>query len=68
MSKDRGLDKEHVVCVCVYIYIYTHTHTLEYCSAIKEEQNNATCRNMDWFEIITPSEVSQRKINIIWDH
>ena len=45
------MDKEDVVYIYVYIHthahIYTHTHTMEYYSAIKKEQNNAICNNMD---------------------
>ena len=37
MSINRGTDKEDVV----------HIYTMEYYSAIKEEQNNAICSNMD---------------------
>ena len=38
------------VCVCVFIYIYIYiyvTHTMEYYSAIKKEQNNVICSDMD---------------------
>ena len=46
MSVDRGINKEDVV----YTHTHTHTHThtkMEYYSAIKKEQNNAICGNMD---------------------
>ena len=41
---------------------------MEYYSAIKKEQNNAICSDMMDLEIITVSEVNQRKTNIIWYH
>ena len=31
---------------CVHVYVYIHTYTMEYYSAIKKEQNNASCNNM----------------------
>ena len=37
MSINRGMNKEDVV----------HIYTMEYYSAIKKEQNNAICSNMD---------------------
>ena len=54
------MDKKDVV----YIYIYT----MEYYSAIKE--NGTMVFTAVWvdLEIIILSEVSQRKINIIWYH
>ena len=48
------MDKEDVV----YIHIHIHIHTMDYYSAIKKEQNNAICSNMDTTEIIILSEVS----------
>ena len=35
------------ICVYIYIYIYIYIHTMEYYPAIKKEQNNAICSNMD---------------------
>ena len=37
MSIDRGMDKEDV----------EHIYTMDYHSAIKKEQNNAICSNMN---------------------
>ena len=57
MSINKWIDEEDVA----------HTHTLKYYLAIKKEQNNAPlCSYMD-LEIITLSEVNQRKTNI-WYH
>ena len=39
-------------------------YTVEYDSAIKKDEKNAICSNMD-LRIITLSEVRQRKTNII---
>ena len=44
------MDKEDVV----------HIYIMEYYSAIKKEQNNAICSNMDGLKIIILSEVSQK--------
>ena len=45
------------------MYIHTHTHTMEYCSAVKENEvlpYAATCMDL---EGIMLSEISQRKTN-----
>ena len=44
MSIDRGMNKDMVY---IYIYIYIYIYMTEYCSVIKEEQNNVICSDMD---------------------
>ena len=55
VSTDRGTDKEHVV----------HTYNGILPNHKKEQNNDVICTNMDGssLEIVTPSEVSQRKMN-----
>ena len=50
---------EDVVCV------YTYIHTMEYCSSIKKNEVMPFIATWMDLEIITLSEVSQRKTNII---
>ena len=52
----------------VHTHTHTHTHTMEYYSAIKK--NEITLFTTIWMDlkIIILSEVSQRKINIMWYH
>ena len=38
-----------------------HRYTREYYSAIKKEQNNAICSNMDGLETLILSEVNQKE-------
>ena len=54
MSINKLIDEEDVA----------HTHTLKYYLAIKKEQNNAPLCSYMNLEIITLSEVNQRKTNI----
>ena len=63
-SINGGMDKEDV-CVCVYTHTHTHTHTLEYYSAIKRNDMVPFAATWIDLEIVTLSEVSQRKTNII---
>ena len=42
-----------------------YTYRVDYYSAIIKEQNHAMCSDMDR-KIVILSEISQRKINIIW--
>ena len=55
--------KKMYVCVC--IHTHTHTHTLEYYSAIKRNDMVPFAATWIDLEIVTLSEVSQRKTNII---
>ena len=57
MSTDRGMDKEDVV--------YIDTYTMEYYTAIKKNKIMPFAATWMDLEIITLSEVSQRKTNII---
>ena len=52
------MDKEDVVCVCVYT---PHTHTMEYYSAIKENEIMPFAATWMDLEIIILSEVSQKE-------
>ena len=47
------------------MHIYTHIHTMDYCSAIKKNEVMPFIATWMDLEIITLSEVSQRKTNII---
>ena len=62
------MDKE--VVIYIYIYIHTHTHIyiyiMEYYSAIKRNTFESVLMRWMNLEPITQSEVSQRKINIIF--
>ena len=53
MSTDRWMDIE-VGCVCVCV--------MEYKSAIKKEQNNTICSNMDGLRVYH-AKWSQRKVS-----
>ena len=68
MSINGGMDKEGVcVCVCIHTHTHTHihTHTMEYYSAIKRSDMVPFAATWIDLEIVTLSEVSQRKTNII---
>ena len=56
MSINKGVDKEAIW------YIYT----MEYCSAIKKNKMVPYEATWIYLEIVIPSEVRQRKTNIIW--
>ena len=51
--------------MCVCVYTHTHTHTMEYYSAIKRSDMVPFAATWIDLEIVTLSEVSQRKTNII---
>ena len=52
----------------VYTHTHTHTHTMEYYSATKKNTVMPFAATWLDLEIITLSEVRQRKTNIIWCH
>ena len=52
------------VCVCVYIHTHTHAHTRLLLSHEKNELRPSVATWMD-LDVITLSELSQRKTNII---
>ena len=57
--------------VCIHTHTHTHTHTMEYYSAIKKNEIMPfAITGMD-LEIVTLSEVSQRKttynITYVWN-
>ena len=60
------------VCVSVYIYIYVHTyihtyiHKVEYYSAITKKEILPFVTTWMKLEDIMLSEISQRKINLIY--
>ena len=57
-SVDRWMEKEDLV----------HIYTVEYYSAIKENEIMPSAATWMDLEIITLSEISQRKSNIKWYH
>ena len=59
-----------IIYVHIYIYLPTciHTYTREYYSAIKESEIMSFTATWMYLEIITLSEVSQKKTNTIWYH
>ena len=52
---------------CVCVHTHTQMQTMEYCSAIKKELNNAFRSNMDRPRDIILSEVSQTEKRQIYD-
>ena len=53
------------VCIYVCVYTHTHTHTPDYYSAMKKNEIRPSAATWMDLDVITLSELSQRKTNII---